>query len=68
MVHVCNLPAEYVPWPVCRVKLVGCPNNPNGDCAHWRFADGIEMTPTSDAYGAFSVGAPPLTYAATYQL
>ena len=40
-VYLCGLTREvwddYVPWEVCRVKLVGCPTNgvDHPDCAHW---------------------------------
>ena len=38
-VHLCGVPDDvwnrHVPWPVCRVKLVGCPST--GNCWHWRY-------------------------------
>jgi hypothetical protein len=56
-VHLCGVPDEvwnrHVPWPVCRVKLVGCPST--GNCWHWRYHQGIEMTPTDDSRNAFTV-------------
>ena len=48
--HVWN---RHVPWPVCRVKLVGCPST--GDCWHWRYHQGIEMSPVDDTHNVFTV-------------
>ena len=56
-VHLCGVPKEvwnrHVPWPVCRVKLVGCPST--GNCWHWRYHQGIEMTPTDASRNTFTV-------------
>lgn len=44
-VHLCGVPESVwnakVPWPVCRVKLVGCPQN-DGNCGHWRYHQGMD--------------------------
>lgn len=57
-VHLCGVSKEvwdrHVPWPVCRVKLVGCPKN-GGDCWHWRYHEGLEMTPTGDDRNTFTI-------------
>ena len=56
-VHLCGVPDEvwnrHVPWPVCRVKLVGCPST--GNCWHWRYHQGIEMEPTDASRNVFTV-------------
>ena len=56
-VHLCGVSDEvwnrHVPWPVCRVKLVGCPST--GNCWHWRHHQGIEMTPTDGSRNTFTV-------------
>jgi hypothetical protein len=58
-VHTCGVPEHiwdnHVPWAVCRVKLVGCANDPTGTCPNWRFNNGIEMTPVDDARTAYTV-------------
>ena len=45
-VHLCGVPESVwnakVPWPVCRVKLVGCPQN-DGNCGHWRYHQGVGL-------------------------
>ena len=66
-VHTCGVPQDvwdgHVPWPVCRVKLVGCPGG-GRSCYHWRYAEGLEMqanaarntfTLTTSAYGTGDV-------------
>ena len=56
-VHLCGVPEDvwnrHVPWPVCRVKLVGCPNG--AACWHWRYHQGIEMSPVDDSRNAFTI-------------
>ena len=56
-VHLCGVPDEvwnrHVPWPVCRVKLVGCPST--GNCWRWRYHQGIEMEPTDASRNVFTV-------------
>ena len=58
-VYTCGVPENvwnnHVPWEVCRVKLVGCANDPTGACPNWRFENGIEMTPVNDARTAYTV-------------
>lgn len=57
-VHLCGLEEglwdRHVPWPVCRVKLVGCEKN-DESCAHWRYHEGLEMTPTDESLTAFTI-------------
>ena len=58
VVHTCGVPQakwdKHVPWPVCRVKLVGCPGG-GRTCYHWRYSEGIEMQPTSSSRNKFTV-------------
>jgi hypothetical protein len=57
-VHVCGVPTQvwnpYVPFDVCRVKLVGCPGG-GSSCKHWRYADGLEMQPTDGQMNTFTI-------------
>ena len=57
-VYTCGIPDavydKHVPWPVCRVQLVGCPGG-GATCGHWRYAKGIEMTPTTENRNVFEV-------------
>ena len=50
-VFTCGIPEAiynaHIPWPICRVKLVGCPGG-GASCYHWRYAKGLEMAPLSD--------------------
>jgi len=58
-VFTCGIPQSvqngYIPWPICRVKLVGCPGTSKENCAHWRFTEGLEMTPTSESRDVFEI-------------
>ena len=57
-VYTCGIPDavydEHVPWPVCRVQLVGCPGG-GATCGYWPYAKGIEMTPTTENRNVFEV-------------
>jgi len=57
-VYICGIPDNvynpFIPWPICRVKLVGCPGGGAG-CEHWRFREGFEMTPMSGARDVFEI-------------
>jgi len=57
-VHVCGVPQAvwdgHVPWPVCRVKLVGCPGG-GRSCYHWRYQEGIEMIPDTAQRNSFTI-------------
>ena len=57
-VFVCGIPedlyAKHLPWPICRVKLVGCPGG-GASCYHWRFAQGIEMPMHPENRGVFEI-------------
>ena len=66
-VNICGIPpavrANQAPWPVCRVKLVGCPggrSNPSKpySCGEqgWRVSRTLDMTPEKEGdFGVFTV-------------
>ena len=57
-VYGCGVPQNvydaFVPWPICRVRLAGCPGR-GASCGHWRYADSLEMTPMNAAKNIFEV-------------
>jgi len=56
--YICGIPRDlydkFLPWPVCRVKVVGCPGG-GASCYHWRFAQGLEMTAIPENRGIFEL-------------
>ena len=58
-VHTCGIPQpiidKHLPFTICRAKLVGCPGGGGASCRHWRYEEGLEMTPTGTASNAFTI-------------
>ena len=57
-VYTCNIPnkisTRYIPFAICRVKLVGCPGG-GAHCRHWRYEEGLEMDPTGTALTSWTI-------------
>lgn len=57
-VYTCGIPdeiyAKFLPWPICRAKLVGCPGH-GATCGHWRYANQLEMPATSIDRNVFEI-------------